>query len=107
MAAGLGIWRLTSGISGHEEAHGSSPAVDLSKLDVGRYGTQPRNLPSTTTKEEGRSQAEVLRAAVDAYEPRGSSDRNFALAAGFRRLDDDPRPISEISERDLLDGFGT
>ncbi len=57
--------------------------------------------------EEGRSQAEILRAAVDAYEPQASKDRNFALVAGFRRSDDDPRPISQIPERELLDGFGT
>lgn len=56
--------------------------------------------------EEGRSQAEILRAAVDAYQPPGSRDRDFALAAGFCRLDDDPRPISQIPERELLDGFG-
>lgn len=57
--------------------------------------------------EEGRSQAEILRAAIDAYEPQASPDRNFAVAAGFRRIDDDPRPISQVPERDLLDGFGT
>jgi len=62
---------------------------------------------SQLAKEEGRSQAEILRAAVDAYQPRASHDRNFALASGFRRLDDDSRPISQIPESDLLDGFGT
>jgi predicted DNA-binding protein len=56
--------------------------------------------------EEGRSQAEILRAAVDAYQPQTSRDRNFALAAGFRRIDDDPRPLSQIPEHELLDGFG-
>jgi predicted transcriptional regulator len=58
-------------------------------------------------QEEGRSQAEILRAAVDAYEPQPSRDRSFALAAGFPRIDRDPRPISEIPEDELLDGFGT
>ena len=57
-------------------------------------------------EEEGRSQAEILRAAVDAYQPQPPRDRDFALAAGFRRLDDDPRPISEIPDDELLDGFG-
>jgi predicted transcriptional regulator len=56
---------------------------------------------------EGRSQAEILRAAVDAYQPRAARDRDFALAAGFPRRDDDPRPISQIPEHELLDGFGT
>ena len=62
---------------------------------------------SRLAKAEGRSQAEILRAAVDAYQPQPSRDRNFALAAGFPRIDEDPRPISEIPEHDLLDGFGT
>jgi predicted DNA-binding protein len=62
---------------------------------------------SRLAQEEGRSQAEILRAAVDAYQPQTSRDRNFALAAGFRRVDDDPRPISQIPEHELLDGFGT
>jgi predicted DNA-binding protein len=56
--------------------------------------------------EEGRSQADILRAAVDAYEPDASQSRNFALAAGFPRRDDDPRAISQIPEHELLDGFG-
>jgi predicted transcriptional regulator len=61
---------------------------------------------SRLAAEEGRSQAEILRAAVDAYQPQASRDRNFAIAAGFRRLDDDSRPISQIPEQELLDGFG-
>lgn len=62
---------------------------------------------SRLAQEEGRSQAEILRAAVDAYQPQTSRDRNFALAAGFGRIDDDARPISQIPEHELLDGFGT
>jgi predicted transcriptional regulator len=62
---------------------------------------------SRLAQEEGRSQADILRAAVDAYEPQTSRDRDFALAAGFRRIDEDPRPISQIPEHELLDGFGT
>ncbi len=56
--------------------------------------------------EEGRSQAEVLREAVATYQPKPSVDRNFALAAGFKRVDDDRRPISQIPEDELLEGFG-
>lgn len=62
---------------------------------------------SRLAQEEGRSQAEILRAAVDAYQPQTSRDRNFALATGFGRIDDDARPISQIPEHELLDGFGT
>ncbi len=57
-------------------------------------------------RQEGRSQSDVLRAAIAAYEPAPSTDRDFALAAGFPRIDDDPRPISQIPERELLEGFG-
>jgi len=61
---------------------------------------------SRLAKQEGRSQAEILRAAVDAYQPQSSRDRDFAIAAGFDRIDPDPRPLSEIPEDELLDGFG-
>lgn len=57
-------------------------------------------------REEGRSQAEVLREALATYRPKPSTDRDFALAAGFARIDHDPRPISQIPEEDLLQGFG-
>jgi len=55
---------------------------------------------------EGRSQAEIIREAIIAYIPRGNSDLEFALAAGFPRIDNDPRPISDLPEDELLDGFG-
>lgn len=57
-------------------------------------------------REEGRPQAEILREAVAAYRSPSSPDRSFALAAGFQRVDADPRPISEIPEDELLEGFG-
>ncbi|MGO9903313.1 MAG: CopG family transcriptional regulator [Solirubrobacteraceae bacterium] len=57
-------------------------------------------------RHEGRSQAEILREAVAAYKPAPSRDRDFALAAGFPRIDDDTRPISQIPEDELLEGFG-
>lgn len=57
-------------------------------------------------RSEGRSQAEIIREAITAYVPAGTAHGEFALAAGFSRIDDDPRPISEIPEDELLDGFG-
>jgi predicted DNA-binding protein len=57
-------------------------------------------------RELGRSQADVLRDAIATYQPSSSADRVFALAAGFDRIDRDSRPISEIPEAELLDGFG-
>ncbi len=59
------------------------------------------------TRSEGRSQAEIIRAAIAAYVPAARGDGESALAAGFARIDDDPRSISEIPEDELLDGFGT
>jgi predicted DNA-binding protein len=56
--------------------------------------------------EEGISQAQVLREAIAAYQPKRRPDRDFALAGGFERIDDDPRPISEIPDEELLKGFG-
>jgi predicted DNA-binding protein len=58
-------------------------------------------------RQEGRSQAEILREAIAAYQPSASRDRDFALAAGFVRIDSDRRPISQIPERELLEGFGS
>jgi predicted DNA-binding protein len=55
---------------------------------------------------EGRSQAEIIREAITQYVPRGKPDGEFALAAGFSRIDGDSRSISEIPEGELLDGFG-
>jgi predicted DNA-binding protein len=58
-------------------------------------------------RELGRSQAEILREAIATYQPELTRDREFALAAGFVRIDQDPRPISQIPRGELLEGFGT
>jgi hypothetical protein len=58
-------------------------------------------------RQEGRSQAEILREAVAAYQPAPSRDRDFALASGFPRIDDDPRPLSQVPDDELLEGFGS
>jgi predicted transcriptional regulator len=58
-------------------------------------------------RQEGRPQAEILREAVAAYQPSASRDRDFEVAAGFPRIDDDPRPISQIPDDELLEGFGS
>lgn len=57
-------------------------------------------------REEGRSQAEIVRDAINTYQRPASSDRDFALALGFDRSDDDPRPISQIPEAEMMEGFG-
>jgi predicted DNA-binding protein len=78
---------------------------DVRKTSVYLDDEQTERL-ARLAREEGRSQAEILREAVAAYQPKPSQDRNFALAAGFQRIDGDPRPISEIPEEELLKGFG-
>ncbi len=54
-------------------------------------------------REEGRSQAEVLREAVASYQPKPSQDRNFALAGSGLG---DGSSIADLREEDLLQGFG-
>jgi predicted DNA-binding protein len=60
----------------------------------------------TLAKRTGRPQAQLIREAIETYEPSPSANRNFALAVGFERIDSDPRPTSEIPDDDLLAGFG-
>ncbi len=55
---------------------------------------------------EGRPQAEILRDAIAAYQSPAASDRGFEVATGFARIDEDGRPISQLSESELLEGFG-
>ena len=52
------------------------------------------------------AEAEIIREAITACVPAGRGQGEFALAAGFDRVDADARPISEIPEDELLDGFG-
>jgi predicted transcriptional regulator len=54
-------------------------------------------------REEGRSQAEILREAVATYQPRPSQDRNFALAGSGRG---DGTSIADVPDEELLEGFG-
>jgi hypothetical protein len=58
-------------------------------------------------RQEGRSQADILREAVATYEPPTSRDRHFEIAAGFPRTDVDSRPISQIPDEELLEGFAS
>lgn len=50
----------------------------------------------------GMSQAEVIRAAIQAYESK-LPDRNFALTAAW---DGDGRSVADSTEDELLQGFG-
>jgi hypothetical protein len=53
---------------------------------------------------EGTSQAEVIRRAIRRYEPETQGDRNFSLA---RSADGPGGSITELTEDELLEGFGT
>jgi transcriptional regulator with XRE-family HTH domain len=52
---------------------------------------------------EGRSQAEIVRAAIAAYEANLKPNRNFALTASWAG---DGMSIADIPEEELLKGFG-
>lgn len=54
-------------------------------------------------REEGKSQAEVLREAVATYQPKPSEDRDFALAGSGHG---GGSSIADVPEEDLLKGFG-
>lgn len=54
-------------------------------------------------RQEGRSQAEILREAVANYQPALVKDRNFALSASGHG---DGSSIAEVPEEELLEGFG-
>jgi predicted transcriptional regulator len=53
---------------------------------------------------EGRSQAEIVRAAIAAYEEQSSPDRAFALAGAW---EGDGTSVADIPEEELLRGFGS
>jgi predicted transcriptional regulator len=54
-------------------------------------------------REEGRSQAEILREAVATYQSRPSQDRNFVLAGSGRG---DGTSIADVPDEALLESFG-
>jgi predicted DNA-binding protein len=78
---------------------------DVRKTSVYLDDRQAERL-ARLARQEGRSQAEILREAVATYEPPASRDRCFEVAAGFLRIDGDSRAISEIPDEELLEGFG-
>ena len=58
---------------------------------------------ATLARLEGRSQAEVLRDAIESYAPRTSSDRDFAL---FGSGTGPGGSIADVDEHELMAGFG-
>jgi predicted DNA-binding protein len=80
-------------------------AKDRPKTSVYLDAPQLRHLDRIAER-TGRAKAELIRAAIESYEPGGEGERDFALAGGFARIDSDPRPISTIPEEELLRGFG-
>lgn len=81
------------------------PTSGVRKTSVYLTDRESRRL-SELARSEGMSQAEIIREAIAAYVPPARGDGDFALAAGFPRIDDDPRAISDIPDDELLEGFG-
>lgn len=52
---------------------------------------------------EGRSQADVVRSAIAAYERNRGADRAFALS---RAWEGDGSSVADVTEERLLQGFG-
>ncbi len=55
-------------------------------------------------REEGRSQAEIVRAAITAYETQPKPDRNFAIDGAWEGAG---TSVADIPEEELLRGFGS
>ena len=53
---------------------------------------------------EGRSQAEIVRSAIAAYDTQCKPDRHFALEGAW---EGDGTSVADISEEELLRGFGS
>jgi predicted DNA-binding protein len=82
-----------------------SRAKNLQKTSVYLERKQTRRLAALARK-QGRPQSQIIREAIDSYEPAATADRDFALAGNFKRIDSDPRPISRIADEELMRGFG-
>lgn len=53
---------------------------------------------------EGRSQAEIVRAALAVYEARQAGNRSFALTGSWKG---DGSSVADLAEEELLRGFGS
>jgi hypothetical protein len=81
LAAALGVWQLTSNKS-------SEQAVDLSKLDVGKYNTKPRTLPGPTTVDEGKflEARRIAEGVADPHEVEPILDHIYGVAIADPKL---------------------
>jgi predicted DNA-binding protein len=79
--------------------------LDMRKTSVYLDDKQADRL-AQLARAEGRPRSQIIREAIDKYQPPPGGDRNFALAGNFTRIDRDPRPISKIPEDELMRGFG-
>jgi hypothetical protein len=90
-------FRVVGGREGTSEGRGGSKmktSVYLERNDVERLGWLSRV--------EDRPQAEIIRDAIRAYEPR-PADRRFAL---FDSGVGDGRSVADIDDAELMKGFG-
>jgi predicted transcriptional regulator len=71
-------------------------SVYLSEAEIARL--------TTLAERERTSQAEVIRRAIGQYEPQRHGDRNFSLVGS---AESPGGSVADLSEDELLDGFGT
>lgn len=98
MVAGASLRGGSTGCALRDALH----CVPMRKTSVYLAEQQAERL-ARLAREEGRSQAEVLREAIDSYQPRGIDDRNFALDGCVAGSGDS---IADFEEEQLLRGFG-
>ncbi len=58
---------------------------------------------ASLAEQEGTTRAEVIRRAIRVYEPEQRGDRHFALVAS---AEGPGGSVADLTEDDLLDGFG-
>jgi predicted transcriptional regulator len=75
----------------------------MNKTSVYLTDDEVARLAALATR-EGTSQAEVIRRAIRTYEPQRQGDRNFAVVGSG---DGPGGSVADISEEELLEGFGS
>ena len=82
LAIGLGIWQF-AGESAETDADKTTPAVDVSALDMGRYSPEPQQVSGPPTEAEGRylEAFRLAEALADPYAVDRKLDYRYGLAA--------------------------
>jgi predicted DNA-binding protein len=62
---------------------------------------------ASLAQREGTSQAEIIRRAIRTYVPQRHADRNFSLARLARASTGPGDSVANLTEAELMDGFGS